>query len=105
MNTEKLILRPDDFELGMLVTVLDGDCCPEGCCEAYKPLKGVPLVILDVNLPYIVCGLPRGMCTHLDVRDCDLMRVQDSYAKYFGIVRQPPAEAAPEGPELPQWRD
>lgn len=104
MSNETSILRPDDFDLGMLVTVLNGDiiCPDEGCCERYQQLKGVPLLILDICLPFIVCAAAGGFCTHLDVRDCDLIRVTESYANFFGVVRTAQPEAAPETVESPK---
>lgn len=83
------ILRADDFNLGMFLTVLNGDSCEAGCCERYQQLKGVPLMLLEVNLPYIVCGLPGGPCVPIDVRECDLIRVSESYAGRFGMKGAP----------------
>lgn len=89
MTTKQTILQPDDFEIGMAITVLNGDCCEAGCCERYQQLKGIPMLILEVDLPYIVVGIAGGHFTHIDVRDCDLKRVTHSYAKLFGVVRAP----------------
>lgn len=83
--TAPSILRPDDFDLGMFLSVLNGDCCEAGCCERYRQLKGMPLMLMDVNLPYIVCQLPGGVCVPIDVRECDLVRVSESYAGWFGM--------------------
>lgn len=87
MKNQQTILQPDDFEIGMIITVLNGDCCEAGCCERYQHFNGVPMLILNVDLPYIVCGVAGGNFTHLDVRDCDLKRVTDSYAALFGVAR------------------
>jgi hypothetical protein len=79
------ILRPDDLAPGILITVLNGDTCEAGCCETYKQFKGVPMCVLAIQLPYIVCGLPGQIVAHLDVRECDLMRVELAYAGCFGM--------------------
>jgi hypothetical protein len=81
-----IILAVDDLDPGNLITVLDGDCCEAGCCEVYQQFKGVPMVVLGLNLPYIVCGLSGGLTAHIDTRTCDLMRVDQTYAGFFGIT-------------------
>jgi len=96
MSEQQTILQADDFEIGMAITVLNGACCEAGCCERYQQLKGVPLLILEVDLPYIVCGVAGGHFTHIDVRDCELKRVKDSYAALFGVVRAPKETKEPE---------
>lgn len=86
------MLYPDDLAPGQFCTVHRGHRvnCPCGCGgrgpEPYERIKGVPLAVLAVNLPYVITAIVQGQAAVnviLDVRECDLCAVSDAYVKAF----------------------
>lgn len=84
------VLAPDDLTPGQMLTVLRGrqHTCPCGCGgtgpDSYRQLKGVPLVVLSVNLPYLIGGMVHGQVNVvIDVRECELCAVSDGYVEAF----------------------
>ena len=96
-------MKADDLHPGQWVTVLRGapGCfVPECPCECYQHLKGIPLGIVAVELPYVLCrgvGIPGAVV--IDTRDCELMRVRETYAAIsaalIGAVQVPPEKPEP----------
>lgn len=89
----------DDLSPGDWITVRTGRVhqCPCGCetplaGEAYSNLKGLPLAVLAIHLPYVVTSLGSQRVV-LDSRDCRVMRVGAEYVAAFGIeVKEDSAE-------------
>src|SRR5688572_8858117 len=86
----RLILGAEDLAPGMFITVHRGRqaTCPWGCGgtgdEAYERLKGMPLVVRGICLPYVAATIiPVGIPAVIDIRECELMRVDDGYLRAF----------------------
>jgi hypothetical protein len=85
------MLHVDDLSPGDWVTVHTGHAasCPCGCGsvgpEAYAGLKGLPLAITGVQLPYVVCRSIGRQLVVVDTRECRLMRVEEAYLAGFGV--------------------
>jgi hypothetical protein len=103
------ITRADDFEVGQFLTILNGVRQPCGCgqaCgpEAYEHLRGLPLAVTGVALPYLATTvLHFGKLQVIDTRLCRLIKVSDSYVAAFQGGTQPqvdqPMAAHPEFPD------
>jgi hypothetical protein len=94
-------LAPDDLNLSDYVTILRGhsERCPLGCCqnEVGERFKGVPLVVVAIDLPYILAAVPIGLGTVvLDSRLVELKRVSPAYMQTFKAMNS--VVASPEGP-------
>lgn len=85
----------DDLSPGMLVTILDGyvnrqeiplndQMVEVGRVEWYAGIKGEPLKVLSVEIPYCVVLILRysqtNATTILDTRLCKLIRISPEYA-------------------------
>ena len=86
------LTAPDDLRIGDRITVLRGRK-PDGWQgyggpqpENYSNFKGIPLQVLGLDLPYLVCGIiqPQPPGTHIqktivDVREAELGRISQDY--------------------------
>lgn len=81
-----------DYKPGDSITILSGRkvTCEGGCHvlgESYAEFKGVPLVVLSVDWPYIACSFPVGNGGKvIDARDCELTRCSDEYVNAFRLI-------------------
>lgn len=78
------MLTPDDIGPGTLLTILRGNRCPCGLCseERYGNLKGIPLAVIGINLPYLATAICGGAGSAIiDVRECELTAVTPAYAE------------------------
>ena len=85
-------LQADDIEVGQHVIILAGEivhvCSPVGCHEQelYDDLKGVPLAVLAIELPFmLVATIPFGASRLIDTRDVELMRCSQKWVTEFGL--------------------
>lgn len=80
---KSVIVTPDDIETGMAITVHSGEVMPEQCHihgEFYSQLKGLPLMVNAVSLPYLACLMvPTGQTVIVDVRRATLCRLSEAY--------------------------
>lgn len=83
------IITADDLTTGMFVSIHQGreQLCPCGCGsggEMYGKFKGLPLAVNGISLPYVACSVvPVGMMVVVDIRECELCRLDESYVKAF----------------------
>ena len=91
-NVEGPMLKPDDLEMGLIVTVLSGqtvNTCAGSMIvqrEMHYDLKGVPMAILTIDLPYfLIATIPFGQMRIMDVREVELMRCRPTYVSQFQI--------------------
>lgn len=91
----KTIIGPEDLKPGQLVTIHHGrrDRCDCGCGhlgpEAYERVQGMPMAVAAVCLPYVSAFVvPLQANIVLDIRDCELMRVDEKYARSFAPLPQ-----------------
>lgn len=96
------MLRKDDLKTGQFVTIHHGHnpTCPCGCGakqgEMYGELKGVPLAVKAINLPYIVAYIvPGGQPAVLDARLCELCEVSTDYVNALCVSAKKPAQSPP----------
>ena len=103
-----LVLGPEDLTPGMFITIHRGHCvsCPCGCggCgpESYEKIKGMPLVVRGICLPYVATAIvPVGIPAVIDVRECELMRLDEAYLRAFlpGHFPPPEQQTTPPQPE------
>lgn len=79
----------ETINVGDVVTVLNGkkQRCPAGCCvvgEAYEDCKGLPLVVMAVDWPYIITAhlaTPGGRV--IDARRVKLTKCSGDYVAGF----------------------
>lgn len=85
------MLPADDINVGDFVTVLNGVMVPSAVTpygelrrELHYDLKGVPLAVVAVDIPYVMVAIvPSGSLRLLDVREAEFMRCSDTYAREF----------------------
>jgi len=84
------MLKPDDLEPGLFCTVHRGrpQVCPCGCGgsgpEPYERLKGMPLMVKAINLPYVAAVLvPASALVIVDVREAELCTINEDYLAAF----------------------
>jgi len=93
MTARHIILGPEDLERGLFCTVHSGEWRSCACRELYADLKGIPLAVQAVSLPYaMVLVVPSGEARILDVRVVELCRVQDGYVDAFRALAAPRKE-------------
>lgn len=84
------MLPADDINVGD-VTVLNGEMIPTAITpfgelrrEMHYDLKGVPLAVVAVDIPYLMVAiLPCGTIRLLDVREAEFMRCKETYVRDF----------------------
>ena len=100
----------EDITTGDAVTILRGNVttiCEIGCCraEAYGNLKGLPIMVAGISLPYVVGSVVGHGRVVLDVRECELTKLSDGYLAAFlpcpgpapvADLSQPPKHYPPE---------
>lgn len=92
------MLQADDLEVGLVVTVLRGESVPHAVTpfgtidrELHYQLKGIPLAVLSVDLPYFLAAImPGGQLRVMDVREVELMRLTSQYVEDFRIHTSSP---------------
>lgn len=109
MAKSRVLLDPEDIQSGMFAMVHHGadavasQILPGGIVmtrefEVDQDIKGIPLAVLAVSLPYVVGALiPGGSERVIDIRDVQLMRVEPAYVAAFAAMRKAapaPMEAA-----------
>lgn len=83
------MLPADDINVGDFVTVLNGQTIPTGFTpfgelrrELHYDLKGVPLAVIAVDIPYLMVAIvPGGSLRLLDVREAEFMRCKETYVR------------------------
>ena len=97
---QRLILAPEDIRVGTFCAVHTGrqDPCPCGCggsTEQYVPLKGYPLAVTALALPYVAAVVIHANAVAvIDTRECELMRVSEDFARAFQRMK---AKEEPDG--------
>lgn len=85
------MLAADDINVGDFVTVLNGEMVPTAVTpfgelrrELHYDLKGVPLAVVAVDIPYLMVAIvPCGSIRLLDVREAEFMRCRETYVRDF----------------------
>lgn len=96
------MLPADDINVGDFVTVLNGEMVPTAVTpygelrrEMHYDLKGVPLAVVAVDIPYVMVAiLPCGTTRLMDVREAEFMRCKESYISNFQAHMKHVAELA-----------
>jgi hypothetical protein len=87
------MLQADDLAVGQFVTVLHGELVPQVIGpagmfgrELHYDLKGIPLAVLSVDLPYFLASIvPAGQLRVMDIREVCLMKLTDRYVEDFRV--------------------
>ena len=90
-------VAPEDLRRGDIVAILDEICelpsflwcCDSNLLPPHEPVRmkwrttdnGRPLKIKAICLPFVLVQTPRGHPETLDVRKCQLVRLNRKYAK------------------------
>jgi len=87
-----MTMHIENLHVGDSITILRGNVvhtCPMGCCqsERYEDFKGLPLIVLAINAPYVVAANVIGQGGKvLDSRHCELTKCTNEYVDAFRLM-------------------